>query len=208
MFRMILNNPDPRTNFYWPAADLYKEVTGKKANKEIIEVTHIDCREYTPPSGDKVFYITPPSVKIHFNKDDISEHSIQALITTLISAIPVDMSNFFSDPGIEAPFEFTNRMLKNMIITGAFQFSDSEFTVDIRFNSRFAGVTASQEEAFKLTDSMIDILRLYLTNAAAKYKDIEKSLDYSICRFDFIVKEFNDAMDIFKKFLLEENKDD
>jgi len=208
MCGMILNNPDPRTDFYWPAADLYNEITGKKANKEIIEVTPIDCRGYTAPSGDKVFYINPPSVKIHFNKDDISKYSIQALITTLISAIPVDMSNFFSGPEIKVPFEFTNRMLKNMIITGAFQFSDSEFIVDIRFNSRFAGVTASPEEAFKLTDSMIDILRLYLNNAAAKYKDVEKSLNYSVCRFDFITKEFNDAMSIFKKFLLEENKDD
>lgn len=207
MNEILLNNPNPK-DLYWPAADLYKAVTGKESNRKIINVTDVNCAPFTAPSGDKVCYITPPLVQICFDKDDISDHSIQALITTLISAIPVDMSNFFSGQDIKVPFEFTNRILKNMIIAGTFQFSDSGFTVNIRFNSRLAGITLPTEEAAKMADSMIDTMHLYLANAAAKYKEVEDSLNYSICRFDFIVKEFNDAMDIFKKFLLEGNNDD
>lgn len=203
MNEMFLNNPNPK-DIYWAAADLYKAVTGKEANRKIVKVTDVDCAHFTAPSGDKVCYITPPLVQIYFDKNDISDRSIQALVTTLISAIPVDMSNFFSGRPIKVPFEFTNRMLKSMIVTGTFHFSNYGFIVNIRFNSRLAGITLPTEEAAKMVNSMIDIMHLYLANAAAKYKDIEKSLNYSICRFDFIVKEFNDAMDIFKKFLIEE----
>lgn len=202
---MFLNNPDPR-NLYWPAADLYKVVTGKEANRKIVKVIDADCALFISPSGDKLRYITPPLIQIYFDKNDISDHSIQALITTIISAIPVDMSNFFSGRPIKIPFEFTNRMLKSMIVTGTFQFSSYGFIVNIRFNSRLVGITLPDKEAVKFVDSMIDIMQLYLANAAAKYKDIEKNLNYSICRFDGI--NFNDAMGIFKKFLIEENKND
>ena len=202
---MFLNNPDPK-DLYWPAADLYKTVTGKEANRKIVKVTDVDCALFNSPSGEQLRYITPPLIQIYFDKNDISDHSIQALITTLISAIPVDMSNFFSGRPIKVPFEFTNRMLKSMIVTGTFHFSDSGFIMNIRFNSRLVGITLPTEEAAKMANSMIDIMHLYLANAAAKYKEVEKSLNYSVCRFDLITKNFNDAMDVFKKFLIEEDK--
>lgn len=205
MNEMFLNNPNPK-DLYWAAADLYKAVTGKEANRKIVKVIDADCALFNSPSGDQLRYITPPLIQIYFDKNDISDHSIQALITTLISAIPVDMSNFFSDRPIKIPFEFTNRMLKSMIVTGTFQFSSYGFIVNIRFNSRLVGITLPDKEAVKFVDSMIDIMQLYLANAAAKYTDIEKNLNYSICRFDGI--NFNDAMDVFKKFLIEENKND